>query len=130
MRYQAIYCLALCQSIRYLKKMEKLITIKAYLGPVEASMMHSILESEEVYSFLKDQNSVIMAPYLANAIGGIKLQVRESEVEKAVDILKEAGYLNEEPQTVEQGAGSRIIPVLILFALLALLVLYQFLKMR
>jgi type III secretory pathway lipoprotein EscJ len=103
--------------------MERLITIKAYLGPVEASMMHSILESEDVYSFLKDENSVIMAPYLSNAIGGIKLQVRESDVQKAVDILQEAGYLKEEPETAESGLKSRVVPVIILFALLAALAL-------
>jgi len=54
------------------------------------------LEHNGIQCFIKDEFSVQVAPYLSNAIGGIKLQVPEEEVEKALEILREAGYENKE----------------------------------
>jgi hypothetical protein len=106
----------------------KLVTIKSYLTPSEAMMLQSILSSEDIYCFLKDENSVIMQPYLANSIGGIKLQVREPDVERAVDILKTTGFIKDPPPPESWFKVNK--PLIILFIILLVLLAYKFLQMR
>ena len=87
-------------------------------------MMQSFLEAEGIYCFLKDENSVIMMPYLADAIGGVKLQVREEDVVQAVEILKQAGFIKE-PGPKQSWLKEN--KVLLIFTLLVLYVfLYYF----
>ena len=70
--------------------MYSFITIATFQFPHEAQIFKSKLESEGIAVFLKDELTVQMHSYI-NAIGGIKLQVREPDVASAMDILQEAG---------------------------------------
>jgi len=56
--------------------------------------MQALLESNSIDCRLKDAYSAVMAPFLANAIGGIKLMVREEDIGTANQLLEEAGYVN------------------------------------
>jgi len=61
-------------------------------------MMQSLLDAEGIPSFLKDENTVVTAPYLSNAIGGVKLLVPQDQMERAMEILTQAGHVKpEEP---------------------------------
>jgi hypothetical protein len=109
----------------YVRHLEQLITLKAFLTPSEASMMQSFLEAEDIDCFLKDEHSVVMMPYMANAIGGVKLQVRERDVVRTVEILKQAGFIKEPGPKQNWFKENK---VLIIFSLLVLYVfLYYFL---
>ena len=46
------------------------------------------LEEEGIRAWLKDENSVTIDPILANALGGIKLMVPDSQAERAFELLK------------------------------------------
>lgn len=74
--------------------MENLITIRTFNSSIDFEMVRSVLESYEIECFAKDE--YINRAYLANVNGGVKLQVRESDVERAVAILTETGYLKPE----------------------------------
>lgn len=63
-------------------------TIKTFEYPHEAQITKNKLESEGVYVFLKDEYTVQTDNFLSNAIGGVKLQVLEKDVEKSKEILK------------------------------------------
>lgn len=76
--------------------MSNLITIKTFTYPHELAIIRSRLESEGIYCFAQDELTAQVHPFNSNAIGGIKLQVREEDVERAISILKEGGYINEE----------------------------------
>lgn|GEM_PF-1491133 len=105
--------------------MKELITIKSFLTPTEAHAMQSLLEAEDIYSFLKDEHSVVMQPYLANAMEGVKLQVHEEDAERALQVLKEAGLLTE----VTPERNKQQNRVLLIMALIVVVVfLYFFLK--
>jgi hypothetical protein len=41
-----------------------------------------------------NENSVTIDPFLSNAIGGIKLMVAESQVERALELIKETEKRN------------------------------------
>lgn len=104
--------------------MQTLVTIKSFLTSAEANMMQSLLDSEGFYSFLKDENSVVTAPYLANAIGGVKLQVREEDVEKAIQILKEAGYFQENKSGAIPSKDNKILITLITIIVVIFLIFF------
>jgi hypothetical protein len=72
--------------------LEQLITIYAFSYPHEAAIIQGRLESEGIETFLKDELTVQTYHFYSNAVGGIKLQVWENDVEQAIAILKDAGY--------------------------------------
>jgi len=59
----------------------------------EALLARSILESAGIECFLGDQNIIRMDWFLSNALGGVKLRVREEDVAEA-DALLGQGWVN------------------------------------
>jgi uncharacterized protein YjbK len=80
--------------------MENLITIITFTLPQDAHFAKAFLESENIETFIKDELTVQVNNFYSNAIGGVKLQVKESDYEKGILVLKEGGYINTE-NTVE-----------------------------
>ncbi len=66
---------------------DKLVTVGTYDMPTEAHLAKGLLEANGLTAFLADELTVGVAWHLSNAIGGIKLQVAESDVELATGIL-------------------------------------------
>jgi hypothetical protein len=62
-------------------------TIRRYRDLSEALIAHSALESSGVESFVQDANFVRLDWGVSNAIGGIRLQVSEADVETAEAVL-------------------------------------------
>jgi DNA-directed RNA polymerase subunit RPC12/RpoP len=54
------------------------------------------LESEGITCFVKDELTVQVHPFISNAIGGVKLQVKESDLSQTIEILKETGYIKDD----------------------------------
>lgn len=67
----------------------RLVTVATFQYSFEAQFARGRLESEGIYCFLADENIVGIAWIYANAVGGIKLQVREEDAERALEILEE-----------------------------------------
>jgi len=65
----------------------KLITIKKYWDITEADLAKSLLDSAGINCFLANANMVATYGLIANAMGGIELQVKESDAKKALEIL-------------------------------------------
>ena len=66
---------------------EKLVTVSTFDMPTEAHLAKGLLEANGLTAFLADELTVGVAWHLSNAVGGIKLQVAESDVERAAGIL-------------------------------------------
>jgi hypothetical protein len=66
--------------------LENLVTIAKYHFPDKAQIAKLTLMSKGIDSFLADE---FMSSFFPIAIGGIRLQVRECDVEKAEEILQE-----------------------------------------
>lgn len=73
------------------------MTIAKYHFPDRAQIAKLTLASNGIDSFLADE---FMSTYLPIAMGGIRLQVRESDVERAKAILQE---LEENASAEEDG---------------------------
>jgi hypothetical protein len=75
--------------------LEQYITIRTFTYPQDAFIIKGRLEAEGIECFLKDELTVQVDNFYTNALGGVKLQVRESDRDRAEEILTEAGYLHE-----------------------------------
>ena len=55
----------------------------------EADALCTLLEGHGIETFLPDQGTVMVNPLFSNAIGGIRIQVEESDLAQAREILKD-----------------------------------------
>src|SRR5688500_18358504 len=102
--------------------MEHYITILTFTYPQDAYIIKGRLEAEGIDCFLKDKLTVQVDNFYTNALGGVKLQVKDSDSERASDILKEAGYLREKdfqpsPFWKSMDGFTRSVPILKLLPL-------------
>ncbi len=68
----------------------ELVTIKTFDNPIDAHILKSKLESENIRSFLFDENIVGLMPLYNLTVGGIKLKINKSDLEDANKILEES----------------------------------------
>jgi hypothetical protein len=73
--------------------MNEFVTIRTFSSSTDYGMVKAYLESLGIECFALDE--VMNLAYLANVNGGVKLQVRNDQVEEAIKLLIEGGYLNE-----------------------------------
>ncbi|MFV0154932.1 DUF2007 domain-containing protein [Empedobacter falsenii] len=67
----------------------KLITLKTFETPIEAHILRSKLESENIDAFVFDEHSVGINQFLSNAIGGVKVKIKEEDTARAMKVLDE-----------------------------------------
>ena len=67
---------------------QELVTIGTYRETMEANLVRSRLEAEGIMCFLADEHLVQMNWLYSDAVGGVKLQVAESDAEAAIRILR------------------------------------------
>lgn len=73
--------------------MAQFVTIYTSMSLSEIYVLQGHLEAVGIASFTKDERITQMAPYISSITNGIQLQVRSADIEKAVCILQDAGYL-------------------------------------
>jgi len=66
-----------------------LVTIKTFSYDHETVLYEPTFKAEGIDYFLKDQKTVAIDPLVSNAIGGIKLQVRIEDEERARALVAE-----------------------------------------
>ena len=67
--------------------MDQWITIKQFYYQHETFLYQNKLRSEGIECFMKDEIIVTVDPFLSNAVGGIKLQVKPTDIERAKAII-------------------------------------------
>ncbi len=65
-----------------------LITVQRLYTSIDAHLLQNYLESEDIESFILDEFTVDVNPLISNAIGGVRLQVREEDVERALEVIE------------------------------------------
>lgn len=63
------------------------VTLRQFFTLPEALLAKSILDSAGIQSYLIDENTIRMDWFYSNALGGIKLQVRETDAAAAAELL-------------------------------------------
>lgn len=79
--------------------------LRRYRDLPEALVAKSLLEDAGIECFLQDDNVVRMDWFWSNAIGGIKLLVRQKDAEESEKLLTETpGDVDETGDTLKQGS--------------------------
>lgn len=117
--------------------MDKMVEIARFQYPAEAQTLIALLKSEGIDCYLRNEiSSQVLAGYVD--IGGARLEILDSDLTRALQIMEEGGYLQQEEAESEDGdqietiAGwARHIPflrhyslekqIMILFVLIAVL---------
>ena len=69
---------------------EELVTVATFANSMEAGVARGYLESEGIDCCVIDENVSQIMPYLDGLVGGVKLQVRESDEVAARALLEDA----------------------------------------
>lgn len=76
--------------------MEDWTEITSFTYPHEAHFAKSLLEASDIEVVIKDELTVQVNNLLSNAIGGVKILVRNNKAEEALLLLEKGGYINKE----------------------------------
>ena len=74
--------------------MDQWTTVLCFTLPHEAHLAKALLGSYDIDVMLLDELTVQTDNFISNAVGGIKLQVKDSHVKLALTVLEEGGYIN------------------------------------
>lgn len=91
---------------------QKLVTLTTYTYTTEAYVLVAKLEAEGIKSFLKNEHLLSTQQFLSNAVGGLDVQVHESELERATLIFKKMNE-NSQVDTLPEGISSDFEKVLV-----------------
>lgn len=69
---------------------DRVVPLTSFMNYGEAHLARVALELAGIDCMLADENSLTMYPLYAQAVGGIKLMVRESDLEAAWRVLEDA----------------------------------------
>jgi len=67
--------------------MDELVTVATFPDVAEAELAKERLELEGIRAFVIDAQAAGVMPYLAGAMGGVRVQVEPKDVERAREIL-------------------------------------------
>jgi formate dehydrogenase assembly factor FdhD len=62
-------------------------TVRTFTTTHEAHFARGFLESEGIEAFVRDEFSVGIRPYMSQALGGVRLDVREEDYDRAQKLL-------------------------------------------
>ncbi|EBH8655944.1 DUF2007 domain-containing protein [Salmonella enterica] len=90
------------------------ILLEQYLSPVEASIVGGRLESEGIAVMLLDEhvvwNNQLQAQAQAQAVGGVKLLVKQQDLDAARSVLKDIRQGAYCPETESESARENNVP--------------------
>ena len=67
---------------------DQLVTLVTYTYATESYVLVAKLEAEGIYCFVKNEHLISTQQFLSNAVGGLDVQVKEKDLEKAKAVLK------------------------------------------
>ncbi|HKV11982.1 MAG TPA: DUF2007 domain-containing protein [Thermoanaerobaculia bacterium] len=86
-------------------ELEKLVTVETFSTPWEAQLARARLESEGIHCVVADESFARLYCGLSNALGGVKLQVREEDAPRAAELLQERQPIPEIYLVTEEDAA-------------------------
>lgn len=94
------------------KKMDY-VALRSFDNYIEANIVLNMLQHQNINCHLKDEHIVTVDPLLSPALGGIKLMVHHSQVERAWDSLEKAeqNFLQSVPCPVCKAHALKIVSI-------------------
>lgn len=69
-----------------------LVTIAVFANAFNAHVLQGRMKAEGIECYIQDEHTIQTNPFYTNAIGGIKLQVKDTDVQQSVLLLHSLGY--------------------------------------
>ena len=85
---------------------EKLVTVASFSAAYEAHLAKGLLESNGIAAFVADDHFVSTYWFLSNAVGGVKVQVAETDVEEALRVLDRRSEPGDVDPKLDEGWGN------------------------
>ena len=79
------------------------VTVRTCMWGHEADLLRSVLEGSGIEAFIPDEQMSTLRPHLLLGTGGVRLQVRAADAERAREVLN---TIEEGDTTPEDDAGS------------------------
>jgi Putative prokaryotic signal transducing protein len=70
------------------------IQVRSYDNYIYAHIVLSMLQDAGINCYLKDEYTITIDPLLSPALGGIKVMVAGSQLERALELLAETGNVD------------------------------------
>ena len=67
---------------------DKIVVFQTFDDPIKANIVKGLLDSYEIKCFISDENIVTLNALYSNAVGGVKLNVFEKDVNRISEILQ------------------------------------------
>lgn len=67
---------------------DKIVVYETFIDPIKANIVKGLLESYDIECFLADENMVTLNAMYSQAIGGVKLNVFEKDIDRINALLK------------------------------------------
>ena len=87
---------------------DRLVTVATFQNPIHAQLAKVHLDLADIECFLVDEEVISMNWFYSTALGGVKVQVRESDYEEAVEALRSSE--TPEPPTEEAAESDDTVP--------------------
>ena len=65
-------------------------TLAAFNRPMDAHLLIARLEGHGVRAFLRDEHMVTLDWLASNAIGGVKVDVADEDLDRAIEVMQES----------------------------------------
>jgi hypothetical protein len=79
-----------------MQKEDEIMTFRTFYNPMEAEIIRTKLEANDIPSFIADESLGVLYPVYNQGSGGIKLKVFAKDVEKCQEILSDETPLSDD----------------------------------
>jgi len=79
-----------------MQKDDEIVTFRTFYNPMEAEIIRTKLEANDIPSFIADESLGVLYPVYNQGGGGIKLKVFAKDVEKCEEILSDETPLSDD----------------------------------
>ena len=79
-----------------MQKDDEIVTFRTFYNPMEAEIIRTKLEANDIPSFIADESLGVLYPVYNQGGGGIKLKVFAKDVEKCGEILSDETPLSDD----------------------------------
>jgi hypothetical protein len=82
----------------------ELVTVRTFDNSIQAHLLKSKLESEDITCYLFDENIVGLNPLYNITVGGIKLKIHKADIDRAAVIIQEvdqSALTNDQGETLK-----------------------------
>lgn len=85
-----------------MQKDDEIVTFRTFYNPMEAEIIRTKLEANDIPSFIVDESLGVLYPVYNQGGGGIKLKVFAKDVEKCEEILSDETPLSDDDISTEE----------------------------